>query len=86
MRIVASSEAGDASTEIPAAVPVILYIARFHPFNQGFSGIYRKFNGFQLSRPSLDGSQLGVIPSPWGCSAGHTQSLALLGRMVRIAP
>src|ERR1700679_1302919 len=79
MRIVASSEAGDASTEIPAAIPVILYIARFHPFNQGFSGIYRKFTGFPLlssqprRKPTLHPPQpVGLLggPHPSACAVG----------------
>src|SRR6202522_1819962 len=91
MRIVASSEAGDASTEIPAAIPVILYIARFHPFNQGFSGIYRKFNGFPLlsSRPRRKPTRhhpqpVGLLgrshPSP--CAVGTDGAHCTLRRMV----
>jgi hypothetical protein len=38
-----------APDEIPALVPVLLYIARFHPYFQGISGSYRKFICFPLA-------------------------------------
>jgi hypothetical protein len=46
-----ASSRGGARGRIPATVPVVLYITRFHPFIQGFSGVYRKIIGFPPPGP-----------------------------------
>src|SRR6202453_2913251 len=59
-------EGRTASAEIPADLPVVLYITRFYPSVQGFSGSYRKFTGF--SHPSVEagGTEFRVSPQPVG--------------------
>jgi hypothetical protein len=49
-------ESRKASRRIPAILPVVLYIARFHPPFQGFSESYRIFKGISIPHP---GSSIG---------------------------
>jgi hypothetical protein len=51
-------ESRKASKRIPAILPVLLYIARFHPPFQGFSGSYGKFNGISIPDP---GARMGAL-------------------------
>src|SRR5271157_59781 len=50
--------------KIPALLPVVLYITRFHPSVQGFSGSYRKLIGFRPPDPGalLTGLRLQTQP------------------------
>src|ERR1700677_1024830 len=57
-------EGRTASAEIPADLPVVLYITRFHLSVQGFSGSCRKFKGFPQPGDEGGVSDCRVSPQP----------------------
>src|ERR1035441_8915768 len=52
----------------PANLPVVLYIARFHPSFQGFSGIYSKFIRFSPGAWGRRGAILREWTPPVGAA------------------
>jgi hypothetical protein len=52
--------------EIPAGRPVLLYITRFHPSLQGFSGSYGKFTGFQVTEKLIHPPVVAIGTQPVG--------------------
>src|ERR1017187_430846 len=70
-------------------LPVVLYITRFHPADQGFSGVYTKFIGFSPANPKrrtrrfypqapLVGPDIEPDPSPWAVETDGAYPLVLV--------